>query len=174
MDRAPCLGYGEVTCDDEINTDDVIALLRFSAGVSKNSICLPIGTTIVGDIISQGEATITGTYSADLDSGVFNQAQYENDLFWSQATETIRSLIGTNNARFASVNGRAYNAIDFPFLYGLLYTDDLIDGNDDATNELTNGSVCAVRTSGGNYAKVMVVAYGYNLTLDWVTYRPGK
>lgn len=37
-------------------------------------------------------------------------------------------------------------------------------------NQLAKGSVFAVRTNGGNYAKVQVQEYGYNLTLRWVTY----
>ncbi|MGG6264661.1 hypothetical protein ACQ4M3_15045 [Leptolyngbya sp. AN03gr2] len=40
------------------------------------------------------------------------------------------------------------------------------------TNNLTNGSVFAVRTNGGNFAKVQVIEYGYNLKIQWITYRP--
>ena len=34
------------------------------------------------------------------------------------------------------------------------------------------GDVFAVRTAEGNYAKVLVVAYGYNMEIQWVTYAP--
>lgn len=40
------------------------------------------------------------------------------------------------------------------------------------TNNLTNGSVFAVRTNSGNFAKVQVIEYGYDLKIQWVTYRP--
>ena len=33
------------------------------------------------------------------------------------------------------------------------------------------GDVFAVLTTQGNYAKVRVVAYGYNLVIDWVSYQ---
>lgn len=36
--------------------------------------------------------------------------------------------------------------------------------------QLAQGNVLAVRTSNGNYAKVQVQEYGYNLNLRWVTY----
>jgi hypothetical protein len=41
-------------------------------------------------------------------------------------------------------------------------------------NDLTAGDVFAVRTRSGNYARVKVIEYGYNLTLQWVTMRPGS
>jgi hypothetical protein len=39
-------------------------------------------------------------------------------------------------------------------------------------NQLVNGDVFAVLTNQGNYAKVKVLEYGYNLQIQWVTYRP--
>jgi hypothetical protein len=41
-----------------------------------------------------------------------------------------------------------------------------------ARNQLVNGDVFAVLTNQGNYAKVKVIEYGYNLQLQWVTYSP--
>lgn len=46
-----------------------------------------------------------------------------------------------------------------------------VDGNNDATNVLTTGDVFAVRTDQGNYAKVQVLSYGYDLELKFVTYQ---
>jgi hypothetical protein len=37
-------------------------------------------------------------------------------------------------------------------------------------NQLTPGSVIAVRTGAGHYAKVKINPYGYNLDINWVTY----
>ena len=39
-------------------------------------------------------------------------------------------------------------------------------------NQLVNGDVFAVLTNQGNYAKVKVLEYGYNLQIQWVTYSP--
>ncbi len=40
-------------------------------------------------------------------------------------------------------------------------------------NNLINGDVFAVVTNSGNYAKVQVTDYGYNLGIKWVTYAAG-
>ncbi|MCY7279034.1 MAG: hypothetical protein LH702_36185 [Phormidesmis sp. CAN_BIN44] len=51
----------------------------------------------------------------------------------------------------------------------------VIDDNDPTeglSNSLTNGNVFAVRTNSGNFAKVQVLSYGYDLQVQWVTYRP--
>ncbi|MGV0025916.1 hypothetical protein [Phormidesmis priestleyi] len=50
-----------------------------------------------------------------------------------------------------------------------------ITDDDDPTafrsNSLTNGNVFAVKTNSGNFSKVQVLSYGYNLQVQWVTYR---
>lgn len=56
-------------------------------------------------------------------------------------------------------------------LQTLGYNNSPIIGNNDATNQLVNGSVFAVRTNRGNFAKVQVLEYGYNLTLRWSTHK---
>ena len=45
-------------------------------------------------------------------------------------------------------------------------------GNNDPANRLVAGDVFAVLTNKGNYAKVKVVTYGYDLQIQWVTYKP--
>ncbi len=46
------------------------------------------------------------------------------------------------------------------------------DPTEGRSNSLTNGNVFAVRTNSGNFAKVQVLSYGYDLQVQWVTYRP--
>ena len=53
----------------------------------------------------------------------------------------------------------------------LTYAAAPIDGNNDATNKLVPGDVFAVHTTQGTFAKVSVVAYGYDLQIQWVTYK---
>src|SRR4029077_12608693 len=43
--------------------------------------------------------------------------------------------------------------------------------SNNASNKLVAGDVFAVLTNQGNYAKVKVVAYGYDLSIQWVTYK---
>jgi hypothetical protein len=47
---------------------------------------------------------------------------------------------------------------------------DPIKVNFNSENNLINGDVFAVITNSGNYAKVLVTDYGYNLGVKWVTY----
>ena len=47
---------------------------------------------------------------------------------------------------------------------------DPIKVNFNIENNLINGDVFAVITNSGNYAKVQVTDYGYNLGIKWVTY----
>ena len=63
-----------------------------------------------------------------------------------------------------------FNSLTAPTLASLAYSSTPIDGNNDATNKLVAGDVFAVHTNKGNYAKVKVLAYGYDLTIQWVTY----
>lgn len=52
----------------------------------------------------------------------------------------------------------------------------IVISDDDPTanrsNFLTNGNIFAVRTNTGNFAKVQIIEYGYDLKIQWVTYRP--
>ena len=61
-----------------------------------------------------------------------------------------------------------------PVWRGPILEDDNPDDNPAVlrSNSLTNGSVFAVKTNSGNFAKVQVLSYGYNLQVQWVTYRP--
>jgi len=59
-----------------------------------------------------------------------------------------------------------FNSITAAQLKGLTYTATPIKGKD-----LPTGDVFAVFTNGGNHAKVLVTAYGYNLKIMWVTYQ---
>jgi hypothetical protein len=55
----------------------------------------------------------------------------------------------------------------------LSYSNAPIPANADPTNQLVEGDVFAVRSNAGNFAKVKVLSYGYNLGVQWVTCRVG-
>ncbi len=56
-------------------------------------------------------------------------------------------------------------------LQALTYGNTSIIGNNDASNQLVNNDVFAVKTKDGNVAKIRVVQYGYDMTIEWVTYK---
>ena len=64
-----------------------------------------------------------------------------------------------------------FDALSAEDLRALDYGQQRIVGSDDDTNELPDGDVFAVRTGDGNYAKVQVLHYGYDLQIRFVTYQ---
>jgi hypothetical protein len=172
QDTAACLGAGNVICNDDINLDDVEALLRYDAGLPTDmpAPCPEIGEEYPkGHVISSGTMTIYGTYEADFDGGTSNTDIPENDVFWNQQSEVIRSMV-PQDAGLALVENKTFDSIDLPYLMSRVYTDDPIDGNDDNTNQLQTGAIFVVHTNAGNYAKVLVTDYGYDIQLQWATY----
>ena len=125
-------------------------------------------------VVSSGSATIPGTYLFDLDAGTVSPAGTgvvpPYDLFWHQQTTTIRSMDPINGARIVNLGVVSFSTISQGELMGLSYGTMPISANNDASNKLVNGDVFAVQTTSGNYAKVKVVSYGYNIQIQWVTY----
>lgn len=123
-----------------------------------------------GTIVSSGTAVLHGTWFFDFDTGAQVSGGASADVWWEQKTAILRDLVPQNSAALANLGHVNFAAITPDTLSSLTYSTTPIDGNNDATNKLTTNDVFAVRTSSGNYAKVKVVAYGYDLQLQWVTY----
>ncbi len=76
-----------------------------------------------------------------------------------------------HGAQIALIGAASFNAISASYLQTLAYGSTPIPANNDSSNKLPTGTVFAVRTTAGNYAKVLVTSYGYNMGIRWVTYR---
>jgi hypothetical protein len=140
--------------------------------------------------VSSGTAVIPGTWSFDFDKGSVGNFQVDTgvvDVFWEQVTGTERqmtpitssflsrfglSLDPNHSAGITNLGFVDFSSITADFLQGLAYGSAPVNGNDDASNLLLQGDVFAVRTSDGNYSKVQVLSYGYDLQVLWVTYAP--
>jgi hypothetical protein len=83
----------------------------------------------------------------------------------------VRTLDPQAGAAIVNLGAINFGSLSCAGLRSEPYANVPIDGNDDATNQLVNGDVFAVRTNQGNYAKVQVISYGYDLELKFVTYR---
>jgi hypothetical protein len=126
-------------------------------------------------VVSQGATTLKGTFLFDLDAGTQSLPGVippGADVWWEQMTATQRQMMPRNGAAIVNLGAADFGALTAPGLQALAYAATPIPGNDDATNQLVTGDVFAVRTAEGNYAKVLVVAYGYNMEIQWVTYAP--
>jgi hypothetical protein len=123
-----------------------------------------------GTIVSSGTGVLHGTWHFDFDTGTQVTGPPGADVWWEQKTAVLRDLVPQNGAAIANLGHVNFASITPDTLSSLTYSTAPLDGNNDATNQLTTNDVFAVRTSSGNYAKVKVVAYGYDLQLQWVTY----
>lgn len=141
-----------------------------------------------------GSGTLRGTWMFNFDTSTEGTA---GDVWWEQQTETARRLVPHGLARLAFLGAVNFDEITLNRLQGLNYDTQPLDGStklvafvprpgtfgvsvmipDDSSigagNLLATGNVFAVLTNGGNYAKVKVLEYGYNLKLQWVTYERG-
>ena len=116
-------------------------------------------------------STLQGTYLFDFDSGT--QTQSGADVWWDQHTDTVRSLDPWSSATIVNLGAVDYGSLSCNALRSEAYASTPINGSNDATNQLIVGDVFAVHTDQGNYAKVQVISYGYNLELRFETYQAG-
>ena len=122
-------------------------------------------------VVSSGVTILKGTFIFDLETGAQGGLGPAGDIFWEQQTAVKRQMTPRNAARIVNLGVVNFNAISANTLQSLAYGTAPIPGSNDASNKLVVGDVFAVRTSAGNFAKVKVLSYGYNLFIQWVTYQ---
>jgi hypothetical protein len=121
-------------------------------------------------IVSKGTTVLKGTWAFDLDNGVQGGVGSGFDIWWEQMTAVARQMVPQNNARIINLGALSFTTLTADNLQTLSYSTTPIPGNNDASNKLVAGDVFAVLTNQGNYAKVKVVSYGYDLKIQWATY----
>ena len=95
---------------------------------------------------------------------------------WREATDaqafTIRGGASTGATSKPLVQSPAdlYAAVGFAEIKAAKLSADMIDGSDTPSNRIPAGTILLYQTSEGRYGKLLVSAYGYNLTLSWTTY----
>jgi hypothetical protein len=122
-------------------------------------------------VVSSGTTTLKGTFIFDLDNGVQGGPQSNADIWWDQETAVLRRMMPQNSAALLNLGVTNFGSVTANNLEVLSYSKTPIDGNNDATNKLVAGDVFAVQTTQGNFAKVQVLTYGYDLKIQWVTYK---
>ena len=123
-------------------------------------------------IIRSGTLTIPGTHTLDLDTGTLSPAGDAADLWWQQMTTSTRQLTPVNGAEVHRIGPANYARLTCARLMALAYTTDPVSGTPGSGNRMTPGTVVAVRTNRGNYAKLQVRSSGYDLQIRFTTYRP--
>jgi hypothetical protein len=163
---------GAIGCDFRTVQNQLI-FVEYSTGKLSALNLFPPST-----IVAQGTGTVLkGTFMFDFDTGTQSVAgpiSPTMDVFWDQHTATVRSMDPIQGAKIINLGAVNFASLTAANLQLLPYATTPIDGNADTTNQLVVGDVFAVLTNKGNYAKVLVTAYGYNLTINWVTYNIGS
>jgi hypothetical protein len=121
-------------------------------------------------IQSKGTTVLKGTYTFDFDSGVQGPASGA-DIWWQQVNTVTRYLVPKSGAMIANMGIVNFDAVSRQTLMGQAYTATPVNGSNNSSNKLTPGTVIAVKTNAGRYAKMLVSTYGYNLGITWVTYK---
>ncbi|MDB5095079.1 MAG: hypothetical protein JWO85_3180 [Candidatus Eremiobacteraeota bacterium] len=160
--------HGAIGCDFIPSTNQ-LAFVEYAGNVSIVNLFLPLVATV-----SQGTQTITGTWAFDCETGALGGFNAASDIWWEQQTAMQRQMVPIGGAKIANLGHVDFNAVTTATLQSLSYGTVPITGNNDASNTLTNGDVFAVHTNAGNYSKIKVLSYGYDLHIQWVTYKVGQ
>ena len=155
---------GAIGCDFR-RTQNQLVFVEYSGKLSR------LNLYRTGTVVSSGSTVLKGTFTFDLDTGVQGGSGPTVDIWWEQETSVIRTMTPQNTARIVNLGTVDFASITPDTLSSLTYSTTPIDGNNDASNKLVTGDVFAVLTTSGNYAKVKVVAYGYDMSIQWTTYK---
>ncbi len=124
--------------------------------------------TSIPAVYTQGQLTVRGTWSVDLDLGV--QAQDRADFFWEQINDTKRAIVPKSGASFYIVGIRSFDSVTYPDLQLYSYSTSTIDSSDALSNRIPTGTIVAYKTKDGRLGKFLIENYGYNLNIRWITY----
>ncbi len=149
-----------------LKTKNQLLFVEWGGFISKIDLVRPL----VG-IVSQGTATIKGTWLFDCEAGTITAPGATLDIWWEQQTSVLRKMVPQGGAKIVNLGVVDFNAVTPAALQSYDYTTTPIIGNNDASNKLVVGNVFCVKTIEGNYCKLQVVTYGYDLVVKWVTYK---
>lgn len=147
------------------NTNKLL-FVEWGGFISKIDLVRPLAA-----IVSQGTATIKGTWAFDCETGTITAPDIVRDIWWEQMTATERKMVPQGTAEIVNLGAVNFNSVTPASLQSYDYTTTPINGNNDASNKLVAGDVFCVKTREGNYCKLKVVTYGYDLVVKWVTYK---
>lgn len=121
-------------------------------------------------LMSKGTTTLKGTWTFDYETGVQGPTTGA-DIWWEQVDNEIRLLVPQSGAMLAYMGKPNFDAVSLQTLQAQPYTTTPINGSNNASNQLMPGTVIAIKTNAGRFAKMKINSYGYNLGISWVTYK---
>ncbi|MEP7143584.1 MAG: hypothetical protein ABI707_11970 [Ferruginibacter sp.] len=159
-------GLGGAIGSRYLKNKNQLVFVEYSGFISKLDLVQSLASTV-----SQGTAIIKGTWHFDCETGTMTAPGATLDLWWEQMTAVKRQMVPQGGAKIVNLGIVNFNSVTPAAMQSYAYTTTPIAGNNDATNKLVNGDVFCVQTREGNYCKIQVVNYDYNLKVKWVTYK---
>jgi hypothetical protein len=155
------------------NAGNYVRVQALSYGYNLNSKWIAYTTTPVNaplaTTISSGTSTLQGTYEFDFDCGT--EITTDADVWWKQGANVVRAMQMCNGAQITNNGVVDFDSVAPVQPLSLSYGTASLRGNNDVGIVLINRDVFAMHTTAGNYAKMQVLNFGYNLKIRWVTYK---
>jgi len=159
---------GAIGCDYRSRPDQ-LDFVEFNGKVSRLNMIRPLIS-----IVSQGTTILKGTWIFDCETGSLGGPMTgPGDIWWEQIDAVKRQMAAVGGAKIVNLGVVDFNSISPADLQKLAYGSQPVIGNIGADNKLVNGDVFAVLTNAGNFTKIKVVMYDYNMTIQWATYKVG-
>ena len=115
------------------------------------------GTTQQGLETASQEKVIQGTFMWDIDSNA-DRAGSDADLWWEHVNRHERYLVPRNGAGLAVVKSKSFEQLGLADLKELEYAKARLSGSDTDT-VIKAGTVLALRTTEGRFAKLKVLGF---------------
>lgn len=144
------------------------ASTQTTTSTSSSTPSTPLPKKTERAVYSSGQLVVRGTWRCDLDEGAEDQT---GDFWWELDTAVNRYLTPENGAAFFVVGIRDFDSLKYTELERFQYSPQKIEANDAPNNNIPKGTVVAYRTKQGRLGKFLVVAYGRDLTIRWITYQ---
>ena len=129
----------------------------------------PIPPTVAPDVVlCTGPTTLKGTYLLDFENCVQGGT---GDVWWEQIDSVNRMLVPRSGAMLVNMGPVGFDGLTLAALRSLNYGPGSINGSANSFNQLTPGTVVAIKTRNGHYAKMRIDSYGYNLGITSTTYQ---
>lgn len=120
--------------------------------------------------LRKGSVNLKKMRTFDFETGVIG-SDNGADVLWEHVDAVTRLLVPQNGAMLTRLGEVDFDIVSYQSLSSLSYTATPINGSDDTSNKLTPGSVIAIRTNSGRFAKMKIKTYGVTLGIDYVTYQ---
>ena len=119
-------------------------------------------------VMKAGRSVIMGTWAWNIESNKLDRSE-ETDLWWEQIDDVRQRLVPRSGAKLAILRTKDYESVTLDDLSNAKLAVRGIDGD-----LLEKGTVLAIRTMEGNYAKVRIVGYRESHDVSFAEAKSGQ